>query len=1047
MEFPFRETEVPGQVMGRHKAKVIHNEEHLPANSAKMVEVSVDGGCMDVMVINDSEEETCLRKGDCVGVIGNSRRIIQPPARTVSSISMQMIQCGPSVTEHEKGELVELLNLYRMCFAFSLNELGCTNTIEMDIVDDGNPVVCKPYRTSLSERETISRIVQEWKDAGIVTETRSAYASPVLLVPKKDGEPRLVIDYRKLNSQTVRKVFPTPNLDEHLETLHGAKMFTTLDLASGYLQVPLTESAKEKTAFITPNESGQFNRMVFGLINAPYEFSRLMHRILHPLKNKVAMWYLDDILVPSTSFEDMIGRLRQVFEALKTAKLTLKLSKCYFGYTEVTYLGYKLSAEGVRPGDQKAMAIHQFPEPQNKHEVRRFLGLCGFFRRFIPHYAEIAQPISELLKEDVPFEWTVLQRKSFQVLKEKLVSKPVLQLFNPKAHTELHCDASSMGLSGMLLQRGEDNRLHLIHAVSKKTTAAEKHYHSSKQELMAMVWSMNRLRPYLIGIRFLVVTDCQAIVHLNTQKTTQPQVARWATLLSEFDFDIKHRPGVKMSHIDALSRAPTGCPGDTEVEVLDERLEVLVTMSEEDQVISMQRTDTKLNNIIDILSREESGRSKLEAEMVKDHSLVNGILYKEVMVDGVKNKLWVVPSAMRKSLVVRFHDLAGHFAVDRTVRKIMEQYYFPGMRRYVRVHIQCCPECVLTKIPRGRQPGALHPIEPGRRPFEVINMDHVGPFVKSTKGNRYVLVMIDNLTKYVKLYPVRSCCTEGVTHSLKQFIQMFGVPRRVISDRGTAFTSKSFEEFCLLHGVRHTLNSVRHPQSNGQVERVNSTLVPVMQANMKTDRTWDKHIIEVERQLNNAYNKTLGDTPFHTLYGYRPSFHDGALRAATTTETWNEVDKLQMQARESIMKEHLMWKSRYDSKHTKPVQYNIGDIVFIRRPPEATGDSTKLQGKYRGPLVVTCVLPNDVYKVSALRTEEGRRYATTVHTSHIKGYHLPQDEGDDQQSSVDEDREVESPDECEAKQAVHMDQGNEKKIRTNTKRTKRPPVWHDTYHM
>lgn len=214
---------------------------------------------------------------------------------------------------------------------------------------------------------------------GLVTETNSAYASPVLLVTKKDGDARLVVDYRKLNAQTVRRIFLTPNLDEHLETLHGTTLFTTLDLASGYLQVPLTEAAKEKTAFITPNESGQFERMVFGLINVPYEFLRLMQRILDPLKNNLTMWYLDDIFVPATSFEDMLNRLRRVLEVLKEAKLTLKLSKCHFGYSEVAYLGFMLSADGIRPGEQKVQAVEQFPTPNNKQETRRFLGLCGFF--------------------------------------------------------------------------------------------------------------------------------------------------------------------------------------------------------------------------------------------------------------------------------------------------------------------------------------------------------------------------------------------------------------------------------------------------------------------------------------------------------------------------------------------------------------------------------------------------------------------------------------------------------------------------------------------
>lgn len=182
-----------------------------------------------------------------------------------------------------------------------------------------------------------------------------------------------------------------------------------------------------------------------------------------------------------------------------------------------------------------------------------------------------------------------------------------------------------------------------------------------------------------------------------------------------------------MSHVDALSRAPTDEPGDTEAEVLDGRLEVLITLSEEEQVIAMQHIDVKLRSI-----------------MVKDYYLKGGMLYKEVTINGTKRKLWVIPDSMRKSIVVRFHDLSGHFALDRTVGKIQEHYYFPRMRRYVCIHIKCCPECILTKVPRGTQPGVLHPIKPGRRPFELINLDHIGPFIKSIKGNQYVLVLIDN---------------------------------------------------------------------------------------------------------------------------------------------------------------------------------------------------------------------------------------------------------------------------------------------------------------
>lgn len=253
-----------------------------------------------------------------------------------------------------------------------------------------------------------------------------------------------------------------------------------------------------------------------------------------------------------------------------------------------------------------------------------------------------------------------------------------------------------------------------------------------------------------------------------------------------------------MDHIDALSRAPTSMSQDTETELLDEHMEVFIAMTKEDQVIAMQQADVKLKTIMGILSQEESCHTTTETKRVKDYQLHQGMLYRKVTVDDNETRLlWVVPESMRKSIVVGFHNLAGHFAVDRTVSKIKEKYYFPKMRRFVKMHITCCPECILIKTPRGRQPGELYPITPGKRPFEVINIDHIGPFMKSTKGNSYIMVLIDNLTKYVKLFPVKSCGTEGVVINLQAFVLAFGTPKRIISDRRTAFTSKSFEAFCV----------------------------------------------------------------------------------------------------------------------------------------------------------------------------------------------------------------------------------------------------------
>ncbi|CAI6355165.1 unnamed protein product [Macrosiphum euphorbiae] len=603
MPLPF--TNEPDEALSEQRPftpVTVHELHEIPAASVKMVEVDVNSAIVEVLMVNHGDEPVQLKKGTQVKRLHMAVQQSGPSQPYEEPITREKVKYNPHFTEHEVTQLINLLTEYRKCFAFNMFEVGCTKAITMDIVDNNVPVNSKPYRASAQERDTIDRIVREWKAAGIVRESESPYASPVLLVTKKSGEPRLVVDYRKLNSQTVRKVYPTPNMDDHLEVLTGAKMFCTLDLASGYLQVPLTEEAKAKTSFITPTEKGECERMVFGLINAPYEFSRLMEKVMQHLERDVAMWYLDDILIPARSFEEMMIRLRKVLDALSSASLTLKLEKCHFGYEEVTYLGFRLSTHGIKPGEDKAAAILKIEHPTNRHEVRRFLGLTGFFRRFVPQYAQIAKPLTELTKNSVPFEWGHSQQEAFDTLKVKLTSNPVLQLFNPNACTELHCDASQQGLSGLLLQRrNEDKLLHLVYAVSKKTTTAERNYHAGKLELMAIVWSVTRLRHLLIGMQFIIVTDCQAIVHLNTKKTVNPQVARWANLLSEYNYEIRHRPGIKMAHADALSRAPVNTSTDTEVEL--EELEIMITMTAEEHIITMQRSDENICSLIKIMTK------------------------------------------------------------------------------------------------------------------------------------------------------------------------------------------------------------------------------------------------------------------------------------------------------------------------------------------------------------------------------------------------------------------------------------------------------------
>ncbi|UYV75307.1 hypothetical protein LAZ67_12003426 [Cordylochernes scorpioides] len=411
----------------------------------------------DIVVNLDVAEDSFQTKNE-------EKREGQDQMKRKRPILPEDINVNHSLTSKERQEILDVVNEYRDCFALGMEELGCTDVTKMDIkeVDGSKPVCLRPYKTTASEREAIREIVREWKDNGIVTETRSPYASPVLLVRKKTGDHRLVVDYRRLNIQTVKDKFPLPRIDDLLEGLRNAKFFTTLDLAHGYLQIPLTDKAKLKTAFITPDDTGQFERMIFGLANAPAEFQRLMHTVLGPLLNKNAFCYLDDVIIPAKDWREMIERLREVLERIRSAKLILKPSKCEFGRREVEFLGYVISTGGLKPGPRKIKAIEEFPEPKNVHDIRRFLGLTNFFRRFVKDFARKAEPLSRLTKKGSQFEWKEEQRRSFGGLRKDLVEYPVLAHYNPELKTEVHCDASAEGLAGMVLQMDEDCKWRLV---------------------------------------------------------------------------------------------------------------------------------------------------------------------------------------------------------------------------------------------------------------------------------------------------------------------------------------------------------------------------------------------------------------------------------------------------------------------------------------------------------------------------------------------------------------------------------------------------------
>ena len=392
-------------------------------------------------------------------------------------------------------------------------------------------------------------------DQGVIEPSDSPWASPVVLVRKKDGSLRYCIDYRRLNSVTIKDSYPLPRIDESLDSLSNTKYFSTLDLASGYWQIGLDEDAKRKSAFCTTSGLFQFKVMPFGLTNAPATFQRLMERVLAGLQWQICLVYIDDVIIFSQTFEEHLNHLSIVFQRLKEAGLKLKPKKCFLFQKSVKYLGHVVSREGISTDPDKTKAVRDWPNPQDVTDVKKFLGLCSYYRRFVPNFATISKPLTRLTEKNVVFNWGEEEHKSFSTLKDLLISAPIMAYPRSSESFILDTDASATGI-GAVLSQIIDGEERVIAYGSRILTKAERAYCVTRREMLAVVYFSKYFRHYLLGKKFLLRTDHASLRWLKSFKEPEGQVARWLEVLDTFNFDLQHRPGVKHLNADALSRVP-----------------------------------------------------------------------------------------------------------------------------------------------------------------------------------------------------------------------------------------------------------------------------------------------------------------------------------------------------------------------------------------------------------------------------------------------------------------------------------------------------------
>ena len=461
-----------------------------------------------------------------------------------------------NLTDSETERLQELLFNYKHVFSISDGDLGTTHMVQHRI-DTGNalPIRIQPRRTSPWKHDEIERQVTNLLQQGKVKESSSPWSFPVVLATKKDGSQRLCVDYRQLNAVTVKDAFPLPRVDDSLAALSGSRWFSTLDLASGYWQVAMDAGTQEKAAFVTSSGLYEWTVMPFGLCNAPSTFARLMELVLKGLHWKICLIYLDDVIVMGRTFEEELERLKEVFERLARAGLKLKPKKCFLFQKRVSYLGHVVTDEGIAADPEKVEQVRTWPTPENSTEVKSFLGLASYYRRFIPDFSTIAKLLYKLTEANAEFAWTEQCQLAFDSLKGLLTSGRVLAYPTREGKFVLDTDASDHGI-GAVLSQFQDGVEKPIAFASRTLSKSERNYCVTRRELLAIVEFVKQHRHYLQGTRFCIRTDHAPLRFVVQAKDPEGQLARWIDYLSTFDFEIQYRPGQRHLNADALSRRP-----------------------------------------------------------------------------------------------------------------------------------------------------------------------------------------------------------------------------------------------------------------------------------------------------------------------------------------------------------------------------------------------------------------------------------------------------------------------------------------------------------
>jgi transposase InsO family protein len=844
---------------------------------------------------------------------------------------------------------------------------------KIEMKDTFVPKSFKTYNLTPEEQIELDKFLKENLEKGYIRPSQSPMASPFFFVGKKDGKLRPCQDYRYLNEHTIKNAYPLPLIGELLDKLKGARRFTKLDIRWGYNNVRIRDGDQWKAAFKTNKGLFEPTVMFFGMCNSPATFQSMMDAIFSDMiDDNIVIIYMDDIFIFAPDESTLTKNTRKVLARLQENDLFLKPAKCEFNKTKVEYLGMVIEEGKISMDSGKLKGIQDWPTPTTVKQVRSFLGFGNFYRRFIWHFSELAKPLNDLLKKDQKFEWTNNCQRAFDELKKRFTEEPVLMMPDQTKPFQIESDASKYATGAVLTQLDSNGDRHPISFISKTLSPTERNYEIYDRELLGIIRALEEWRHYIQGSPHstVVFSDHKNLTYYREAKKLNRRQARWSLYLSEFDVKLVHLPGHKMVQSDALSRRPDLCPDeDTDNENMvmlpDNMFVNLIDTDLQERIAVSEDLDGNAAEALKLLLEKAptAMTSGLENWELRKLNGQNILFYKG------KN---YIPRNMelRRDIVKTFHDheTAGHPGEIGTYNAVRQHYWWPGLRTFVKNYVQGCGICQQFKIDRTPSKPTYIPTEgaASTRPFANCSMDLITDLPQA-EGYDSILVVVDQgLSKGVILVPCNKTLTSEETARLllENLYKRFGLPDKIISDRGPQFASKAFLELLKLLGVKSALSTAYHPQTDGTTERVNQEIEAYLSIYCASHpEEWPHALHTLEFTHNNRRHADRQNTPFELMFGESPVAIPLSFENTKYPSIEEKMGTL-LRNREEALAAHELARSRMiDRRRSTFVPFKKGDKVWLDSRNLKTIYHKKMKPKREGPFLITEVLGPVTYRL------------------------------------------------------------------------------------